>query len=110
MCNWHRCCRSSSRRRAVSPSSAGNNRSLHSAISREARESVTSEREEVSRLVRRLPADLIVLCHSLSRTECTTATLVAKHDQPRARTLLMVADGDTGEDDHAFSELADDIF
>jgi DNA-binding response OmpR family regulator len=73
------------------------------------RTSVTSELKEITHLARRFPADLIVLCHSLSDMECRTAALIAKHYRPWARTLLMVAEGGT-EDDRAVSELADDVF
>ncbi|MDQ1450917.1 MAG: hypothetical protein QOK38_783 [Acidobacteriaceae bacterium] len=74
------------------------------------RAGVTSQMMEIPRLVRELPADLVVLCHSLSRTECVAAALVAKNHRPDVRMLLMVADGFFLERDYAMSEVADDIF
>jgi DNA-binding response OmpR family regulator len=74
------------------------------------RAGITSQMMEIPRLVRELPADLVVLCHSLSRTECVAAGLVAKNHRPDVRMLLMVADGFFLERDYAMSEVADDIF
>jgi DNA-binding response OmpR family regulator len=73
------------------------------------RAGVTSQLKEISRLVCELPADLVVLCHSLSRTECVMAGLLAKNHRPDVRMLLMVADGFFRERDSAMSEVADDI-
>jgi DNA-binding response OmpR family regulator len=74
------------------------------------RAGVTSQVEEFSRLVRELPADLVVLCHSLSRTECVMAGMVARNHRPDVRMLLMVADGFFRKRDTAMSEVADDFF
>jgi DNA-binding response OmpR family regulator len=77
------------------------------------RADVTSEVKEIPRLVRKLPADLVVLCHSLSRTECVVAGLVARNHRPEVRMLLLAADGFFGERDRErdslMSEVADDI-
>jgi DNA-binding response OmpR family regulator len=73
------------------------------------RADVTSEVKEIPRLVRKLPADLVVLCHSLSRTECVVAGLVARNHRPEVRMLLLAADGFFRERDTAMSEVADDI-
>ncbi len=77
------------------------------------RADVASELEEIPRLVRELPADLVVLCHSLSRTECVVAGMVARNHRPEVQMLLLVADGLFGERDRerdpAMSEVADDI-
>jgi DNA-binding response OmpR family regulator len=74
------------------------------------RADVTSEVKEIPRLVRELPADLVVLCHSLSRTECVVAGMVARNHRPEVRILLLVADGFFRERDSSMSEVADDIF
>jgi DNA-binding response OmpR family regulator len=74
------------------------------------RASVTSDVKEIPRLVRELSADLVVLCHSLSRTECVLAGLIAKNHRAELRTLLMVTDGSIGELDCGMSEVADEIF
>jgi DNA-binding response OmpR family regulator len=77
------------------------------------RADVTSEVKEIPRLVCELSADLVVLCHSLSRTECVVAGMVARNQRPEVRTLLLVADGFFGERDRerdtSMSEVADDI-
>jgi DNA-binding response OmpR family regulator len=77
------------------------------------RADVTSEVKEIPRLVRKLPADLVVLCHSLSRTECVVAGLVARNHRPEVRMLLLAADGffreRDRERDSLMSEVADDI-
>jgi DNA-binding response OmpR family regulator len=77
------------------------------------RAEVTSELKEIPRLVHELPADLVVLCHSLSRTECVVAGMIARNHRPEARILLLVADGFFGERDGgrdtSMSEVADDI-
>jgi DNA-binding response OmpR family regulator len=77
------------------------------------RADVTSELKEIPRLVHELPADLVVLCHSLSRTECVVAGMIARNHRPEARILLLVADGFFGERDRgrdtSMSEVADDI-
>jgi DNA-binding response OmpR family regulator len=78
------------------------------------RADVTSEVKEIPRLVRELPADLVVLCHSLSCTECVVAGMIARNHRPEVRILLLVADGFFGERDRerdiSMSEVADDIF
>jgi DNA-binding response OmpR family regulator len=74
------------------------------------RASVTLDVKEIPRLVRELAADLVVLCHSLSRTECVLAGLIAKTHRAELQTLLMVADGSIGELDCAMSEVADEVF
>jgi DNA-binding response OmpR family regulator len=74
------------------------------------RAGVTSQLKEIPRLVCELPADLVVLCHSLSRTECVMAGLVARNHRPDVRMLLMMADGLFRDRDSAMSEVADDIF
>jgi DNA-binding response OmpR family regulator len=71
---------------------------------------MTMDVREIPRLVRELPADLIVLCHSLSRTECVVAGMVAKNHRAVLRTLLIVADGSIGEGDYGMSEVAAEIF
>jgi DNA-binding response OmpR family regulator len=71
---------------------------------------VTSDVKEFAWLVRQLSADLVVLCHSLSRTECVVAGMVAKNHRAELRTLLMVADGSMGELDSGMSEVADEVF
>jgi DNA-binding NtrC family response regulator len=73
------------------------------------RASVTSEVKEIPRLVRELSPDLLVLCHSLSRTECLVAGMVAKNHRAELRTLLMVADGSIGALDSGMSEFIDDM-
>jgi DNA-binding response OmpR family regulator len=77
------------------------------------RADVTSEVKEIPRLVRELPADLVVLCHSLSCTECVLAGMVARNHRPEVRRLLLVADGFLGERDReldtSMNEVADDI-
>src|ERR1700733_3498555 len=74
------------------------------------RADVTSEVKEIPRLVRELPADLVVLCHSLSCTECVVAGMVARSHRPEVRMLLMVAaEGFLRERDTSMSEVADDI-
>jgi DNA-binding response OmpR family regulator len=74
------------------------------------RADVTSEVKEIPRLVRELPADLVVLCHSLSCTECLAAGMVARNHRPEVRMLLMVAaEGFVRERDTSMSEVADDI-
>jgi len=73
------------------------------------RAEVTSELEEIPRLVRELPADLVVLCHSLSLKECVEASVVARNHRAEVRMLLLVADGFFGERDTSMSEVADDI-
>jgi DNA-binding response OmpR family regulator len=65
------------------------------------RADVTSEVKEIPRLVRELPADLIVLCHSLSRMECVVAGIVARNDRPQVQMLLMASDGFFRERDTA---------
>lgn len=70
---------------------------------------ITSELKEISRLVRELRTDLVILCHSLSRTECATAGLIAKHHRA-ALLMLLMADGSAGERDCGMSEVADDVF
>jgi DNA-binding response OmpR family regulator len=78
------------------------------------RADVTSEVKEIPRLVRKLPADLVVLCHSLSRTECVVARMIARNHRPEVPILLLAADGffrvrDYSERDSLMSEVADDI-
>jgi DNA-binding response OmpR family regulator len=73
------------------------------------RAGVTSQLKEIPRLVCELPADLVVLCHSLSRTECVMAGLLTRNHRPDVRMLLMVAEGFFRERDCAMSEVADDI-
>jgi DNA-binding response OmpR family regulator len=74
------------------------------------RSAMTMDVREIPRLVRELPTDLVVLCHSLSRTECVLAGMVAKNHRAALRTLLIVADECTGERDFGMSEVADEIF
>lgn len=73
------------------------------------RTSVTSESKEISGLVRGLPADLLLLCHSLSHRQCAAAGLIAKHHRPQVLTLLM-ADGCTRECDCGISDVVDELF
>jgi DNA-binding response OmpR family regulator len=72
------------------------------------RADVTSEVKEIPRLVRELPADLVVLCHSLSRMECVVAGIVARNHRPQVQMLLMASDGFFRERDTSMSEVADD--
>jgi hypothetical protein len=71
---------------------------------------MTMDVMEIPRLVRELCTDLVVLCHSLSRTECVLADMIAKNHRAALRTLLIVADGSIGEGDYGMSEVADQIF
>jgi hypothetical protein len=71
---------------------------------------MTMDVMEIPRLVRELCTDLVVLCHSLSRTECVLAGMIAKNHRAALRTLLIVADGSIGECDYGMSEVADQIF
>jgi hypothetical protein len=71
---------------------------------------MTMDVREIPRLVRELSTDLIVLCHSLSGTECVLAGMVAKNHRAALRTLLIVADDYIGERDYEMSEVADEIF
>jgi DNA-binding response OmpR family regulator len=73
------------------------------------RADVTSEVREIPRLLRALPADLVVLCHSLSRTECVVAGMVARNHRPDVQMLLLASDGFFGERDTSMSEVADDV-
>jgi DNA-binding response OmpR family regulator len=77
------------------------------------RADVTSEVKEIPRLVRELPADLVVLCHSLTCTECVAAAMVARNHRPEVGVLLLMADGFLRESDresgYGISETADDI-
>jgi DNA-binding response OmpR family regulator len=74
----------------------------------------TSEVREIPRLVRELPADLVVLCHSLTCTECVAAATVARNHRPEVGVLLLMPDGFLRESDresgYGISEAADDIF
>jgi hypothetical protein len=71
---------------------------------------MTMDVMEIPRLVRELSTDLVVLCHSLSRTECVLAGMVAKNHRAALRTLLIVTDECIGERDYEMSEVADEIF
>ncbi len=71
---------------------------------------MTMDVREIPRLIRELPTDLIVLCHSLSHTECVLAGMVAKTHRAALRTLLIVSDEYIGEGDYEMSEVADEIF
>jgi hypothetical protein len=71
---------------------------------------MTMDVREIPRLVRELSTDLIVLCHSLSGTECVLAGMVAKNHRAALRTLLIVTDDYIGERDYEMSEVADEIF
>jgi DNA-binding response OmpR family regulator len=73
------------------------------------RADVTSEVKEIPRLVRELPADLVVLCHSLSRMECVLAGMVARNHRPEVQMLLLASDGFFRERDTSMSEVADEI-
>jgi hypothetical protein len=46
------------------------------------------ELPQVSELIRKRSADLIVLCHSLSQTECDTAASIAEHERIQVLRLL----------------------
>jgi DNA-binding response OmpR family regulator len=71
---------------------------------------MTMDVREIPRLVRELPTDLIVLCHSLSRTECVLASMVAKNHRAALRTLLIIGDDYMDERDYEMDEVADEIF
>ena len=71
--------------------------------------SVAQELRQVSRLLDREHVDLIVLCYSLSRTECAIAGLVAKN-RSEVPTLLMTECGEMGNRDCGMREVADACF
>jgi DNA-binding response OmpR family regulator len=71
--------------------------------------SVAQELRQVSRLLNREHVDLIVLCYSLSRTECAIAGLIAK-SRTEVQTLLMTECGDRGSRDCDMREVADARF
>jgi DNA-binding response OmpR family regulator len=71
--------------------------------------SVAQELRQVSCLLDRKHVDLIVLCYSLSRTECAMAGLIAK-SRSEVPTLLMTEHGQTGNRDCDMREVADVCF
>jgi DNA-binding response OmpR family regulator len=71
--------------------------------------SVAQELRQVSCLLDREHVDLIVLCYSLSRTECAIAGLIAK-SRSDVPTLLMTECGDRGSRDCDMREVADACF
>jgi DNA-binding response OmpR family regulator len=71
--------------------------------------SVAQELRQVSRLLDREDVDLIVLCYSLSRTECAIAGLIAK-SRTEVPTLLMTECGERGSRDCDMREVADARF
>jgi hypothetical protein len=74
------------------------------------RTSMACALREIPQLLDQLRPDLLVLCHSLSRTECVVAGMVAKNHRAELRTLLMVSDSCIGARDYGMSEVADEIF
>jgi len=71
--------------------------------------SVAQELRQVSCLLDGKHVDLIVLCYSLSRTECAMAGLIAK-SRSEVPTLLMTEHGQTGNRDCDMREVADVCF
>jgi DNA-binding response OmpR family regulator len=71
--------------------------------------SVAQELRQISRLLDREHVDLIVLCYSLTRTECATAGLIAK-SRSEVPTLLITECGDRGSRDCSMREVADARF
>jgi hypothetical protein len=74
------------------------------------RTSMACALREIPQLLDQLRPDLLLLCHSLSRTECVVAGMVAKNHRAELRTLLMVSDSCIGARDYGMSEVADEIF
>jgi DNA-binding response OmpR family regulator len=68
--------------------------------------SVAQELRQISQLLDREHVDLIVLCYSLSRTECAIAGLIAK-SRSEVPTLLITECGDGGSRDCDMREVAD---
>jgi DNA-binding response OmpR family regulator len=73
------------------------------------RTSIALDVKEIPQLVRKPPADLVILGNTLSRTECVVAGMVAKNHRAALRTLLIVPDGYVRERDWEMSEVVDDI-
>jgi hypothetical protein len=74
------------------------------------RTSIALDVREIPQLVRKPPTDLVILCNSLSRTECELAGMVAKNHRAVLRTLLIVPASWVRERDWEKSEVADDVF
>jgi DNA-binding response OmpR family regulator len=70
---------------------------------------VAQEFRQLSQLLDREHVDLIVLCYSLSRTECAIAGLIAK-SRSEVPTLLMTEHGQTANRDCDMREVADMCF
>src|SRR5258708_26368271 len=71
--------------------------------------SIAQELRQISPLLDREHVDLIVLCHSLSLTECAIAGLIAK-SRSEVPTLLVTKCGRTGGRDCDMREVADACF
>jgi DNA-binding response OmpR family regulator len=71
--------------------------------------SVAQELPQVSQLLDREHIDLIVLCYSLTRTECAIAGLIAKN-RAEVPTLLITEYRDKGSRDCEMREVADTLF
>jgi hypothetical protein len=74
------------------------------------RTSMACELREIPQLLDELRPDLLLLCHSLSRTECVVAGMVGKNHRAALRTLLLVSNSCIGARDYGMSEVADEVF